>query len=88
MAGSIPPTGYLLTGRRWGGPQEFNTLLDIAYTLGIAVNDSGVVTFNGESVQPTYAMDEFTKEEVIKDWVRCYMHKNLPIGYKLYRYLL
>ena len=87
MSGFIPPTAYLLN---CNGVviNQFRNLSGIAYHLGIRVFKDGRVEFMGKIMPITYRMDEWTKEEVVRDWSRCYMSSHLPSQYTIYRYLL
>lgn len=92
MAGTLPKTALLLTnyGTTLG---HFNSYGDIARHLGISISGDGQITFMDERVYPTYIMKEdlicgnWTKEGAINDWARCYMEKNLPSSFHIYRYL-
>lgn len=95
MAGVMPKTALLLV-RNGIVMGHFNCLSEIAYFVGISVSDEGVITFNGEKVNPSYNMKEDRasvlegawkdKHEVVVDWANHHMH--LPSGCRVYRYLV
>jgi hypothetical protein len=84
MAGVLPKTAYLLIENETV-IGEFESLHLIAFNIGISVDD-GQITFDGEKVSPTYS-DEWNKAEIIKDWARYHMKRNMQNKYKVYRYL-
>lgn len=63
------------------------TLLDIAIHYGVMVDNQGFVTLRGKPVGPSYCMKQWTKQEVLKDWVKYHLHKHSPTDYKIIRVL-
>ena len=94
--GTLPATAYLLIDCN-EVVGEFANKTAIARHFGIFVSDDGRVTFNGELVYPSYIMSSVgqmvlgnhfkSKEEVISDWSRSYLEKNLPRDCSIYRFL-
>lgn len=92
----MPKTALLLTidGVVRG---HFHSYADIAYALGVTIDDKGCIRFIGEKVNPSYSLqdDEFTmvlnrnwtKESAIADWAEYHMQGNLPRPHKIYRYI-
>ena len=57
-----------------------DTLLDIALVCGVLIDAKGVVTLKEYGVvNPSYRMDEWTWEEAMRDFARCYLRKYYPI---------
>lgn len=91
--GTLPATQLLLT-RNDIVVGHFSKYVEIAYFIGISIDDYGVITFNGKKVNPTYNLepsihtgrDGWNKHEAIADWAR--YHMRLPSGYRTYRYLV
>jgi len=102
MAGTLPPTAWLLT-KDSVVQGKFDTLLEIALHLGTYINPEGVVTFMNKKAGPTYLMvghsdmkigtttftsrNAFTPEEALKNWASCELRNRLPGEYTIYRYL-
>ncbi len=81
MSGTLPSTYYLIEYKdkiigRGGTLSEAYENITNHY---FEVTDNGRITLNRSFLPgPSYFLEEFTKEEALKDWFRCYARKALP----------
>ena len=60
---------------------ECETLLEVADYFEILILDNGKIRFNGKIDTISYKLDEWTPEEILKDFVKT----RLPKFVKIYR---
>lgn len=97
MVGVLPSTKLLVTLNDYV-VDHFSSYREVGQLLKVTVDDAGTITMLGKPQSPSYKIktceklpklwDEgFTQEEAITDWCRCYLVKNLPASYNVYRFL-
>lgn len=87
MAGVMPKTRYLLA-KETTILGDFKSLTSIGKFFNLICTNEGTIIFNGEKQTVSYTMDQWNPSSAARNWALWEMHKNLPHGYHIYRYIV